>query len=217
MATNSNIEWCDHTVNFWSGCTKVSPACAHCYAEKLAKINRIYGGWGKGAPRSWHGGGAVKSIARWNRKAAKASAGRPRVFINSMSDWLDDEVPVGWLADLLVMIQNTPNLDWLLLTKRPQNWRSRLNSAKHYLQVQQKPLEGARVFRWLSGEGHPPTSGSEPPSRTRNAPTSGSRTCCASRPPSGSCPVSHCLDLLTYRGNSNIRDLARTLTTASIG
>lgn len=56
-------------------------------------------------------------------------AARPRVFCASMADWLDDEVPVEWLADLLRLIALTPNLDWLLLTKRPENWRARLNEA----------------------------------------------------------------------------------------
>lgn len=66
--------------------------------------------------------------------AAKAMRGkhvvlraRQRVFCASLADWLDDEVPVEWLADLLALIHRTPNLDWLLLTKRPQNWRTRMD------------------------------------------------------------------------------------------
>jgi protein gp37 len=51
---------------------------------------------------------------------------RPRVFCSSLSDWLDDEVPIEWLAELLDLIRTTPNLDWLLLTKRPENFRPRL-------------------------------------------------------------------------------------------
>ncbi len=54
---------------------------------------------------------------------------RARVFCASMSDWLDDEVPVEWLADLLKLIHDTPNLDWQLLTKRPENYRSRMKHA----------------------------------------------------------------------------------------
>jgi protein gp37 len=56
----------------------------------------------------------------------------PRVFCASLSDWLDDEVSTEWLADLLKLIHDTPNLDWLLLTKRPQNWASRINAAYHW-------------------------------------------------------------------------------------
>jgi protein gp37 len=54
---------------------------------------------------------------------------RPRVFCASLADWLDDEVPIEWLADLLNLIHATQNLDWLLLTKRPQNWRDRCGKA----------------------------------------------------------------------------------------
>jgi protein gp37 len=139
MAENSHIQWCDHTRNFWSGCTKVSPACKFCYAEKMAKINRIYGRWGPGAPRSWHGDGAAKEIAKWNETAGNVAAlcerradempHRPRVFLNSMSDWLDDEVPVEWLASLLDSIRRAPNLDFLLLTKRPENFAARVEAA----------------------------------------------------------------------------------------
>jgi protein gp37 len=43
-----------------------------------------------------------------------------------LADWLDDEIPIEWLADLLNLVWKTPNLDWLLLTKRPENWRNRL-------------------------------------------------------------------------------------------
>lgn len=53
---------------------------------------------------------------------------RPRVFCASLADWLD-EVPIEWLADLLALIHATPNLDWLLLTKRPENWLPRMSEA----------------------------------------------------------------------------------------
>jgi protein gp37 len=54
---------------------------------------------------------------------------RPRVFCASLADWLDPEVPIEWLRDLLVLIHDTPNLDWLLLTKRPENWADCLHRA----------------------------------------------------------------------------------------
>lgn len=139
MAQNSHIEWCHHTINFWSGCTKVSPACTHCYAEKLARINRHYGQWGHHAPRAWHGDGAAKAIAKWNvaalcERRADEMPQRPRVFINSMSDWLDDEVPVEWLAKLLDSIRLAPHLDFLLLTKRPENFVPRVEAAGCHVQ-----------------------------------------------------------------------------------
>jgi len=54
---------------------------------------------------------------------------RRRVFCSSLADVFDNEVPAEWLADLLDLIRRTPNLDWMLLTKRIGNWRGRLKAA----------------------------------------------------------------------------------------
>jgi len=54
---------------------------------------------------------------------------RPRVFCASLADWLDHEVPTAWRVDLLALIQATPHLDWLLLTKRPESWSARMHEA----------------------------------------------------------------------------------------
>lgn len=61
---------------------------------------------------------------------------RPRIFINSMSDWLDEEVPIEWFAFLLESMWLCPNLDYLLLTKRPENWRQRILEAREHLLFQ---------------------------------------------------------------------------------
>lgn len=81
--------------------------------------------------------------------------GRPRVFCASLSDWLDDEVPDEWLADLLKLIHDTPNLDWQLLTKRPENWESRIEAALRCIEAQidwdkpaPQPMEPLR--NWLA-------------------------------------------------------------------
>lgn len=139
MAENTHIEWCDHTFNPWEGCTKVSPGCANCYAHAR---NRRFGGgtapnWGPGAVRRRTSAANWKLPLRWNKQAEGGvefpadvppwtKRRRPRVFCASLADWLDDEVPVEWLADLLDLIRRTPNLDWLLLTKRPENWRRKI-------------------------------------------------------------------------------------------
>jgi protein gp37 len=120
VAENSNIEWCSHTFNPWIGCTKVSPACDFCYAEEWNK--RYEGGknWGPHAPRrrtkTWSG------PRKWNKEAA-ASGTRPRVFCASLADVFDNHKTIEqqWRDDLWQLIRETPNLDWLLLTKRPQN------------------------------------------------------------------------------------------------
>lgn len=118
MGENTNIEWAHHTFNPWVGCTKVSGACDHCYAE----------GWAKraGSPELWQGGRRRTTDANWNlprkwdRQAAAAGV-RHRVFCASLADVFDNQVSPEWRADLWALIRATPHLDWLLLTKRPQN------------------------------------------------------------------------------------------------
>lgn len=131
---NSKIEWTDHTFNPWEGCTKVSPGCANCYAE--TRNARYNGGnapnWGRGAPRRRTSEANWRKPIEWNREAAefKVEHGhRPRVFCASLADWLDDEVPIEWFVNFLEVVHATPSLDWLLLTKRPENWQSRMNAA----------------------------------------------------------------------------------------
>ena len=123
---NTTIPWTDYTFNPWIGCTKISPACQHCYAEIATptRVARAEGRelWGKGKPRQRTSAATWKNPRKWNREAVKNGT-RPRVFCASLADWLDDEVPIEWLADLLALIHATPNLDWLLLTKRPENWK----------------------------------------------------------------------------------------------
>lgn len=126
MGEQSKIEWCDSTVNLWQGCDKVSPGCAHCYAAAMDA--RFNGGlnW-KGLRTDKRKSGTALAM-KLDRKAAKLGI-RYRVFNGSMNDWLDEEVPIEWLADLLALIHSTPNLDWLLLSKRPENWKTRLRDA----------------------------------------------------------------------------------------
>lgn len=160
MSEQTGIEWCDSTFNPWLGCTKVSPACDHCYAERdTRRFGRVE--WGAGKPRVRTSAANWKLPERWDReafaecpecgwrgefRAAKLvdveaisqcpkcdceylEASRRRVFCASLADWLDNEVPIEWLVDLLDLIRRTPNLDWLLLTKRIGNWRARLREA----------------------------------------------------------------------------------------
>lgn len=88
--------------------------------------------WGKGNPRQRTSVANWKLPVRWNDAPFQLTEDqnhrRTRVFCSSLADWLDDEVPIEWLADLLQLICDTPDLDWLLLTKRPQNFESRLGS-----------------------------------------------------------------------------------------
>lgn len=123
MGEFSKIGWTDHTFNPWIGCQKVSAACDNCYAE--AWDNR-YGGerWGPHATRTRTSESNWNNPMRWDRKAARAGA-RARVFCASLADVFDNHPTVKpeWRAELWRVIRATPNLDWQLLTKRPQNIR----------------------------------------------------------------------------------------------
>lgn len=132
MGEKTEISWCDSTFNPWIGCTKISPGCDHCYAEEM--MDKRYGRvkWGPHGERvrtsegNWHG------PVKWARKARRAMQGlceksarplRPRVFCASLADVFDNQVPAEWRQDLWNLILHTPELDWLLLTKRPENIR----------------------------------------------------------------------------------------------
>lgn len=143
MGADSKIQWCHHTFNPWEGCTKVSPGCLHCYAETRNQRWHAGANWGKGAPRRRTSGHNWNDPKRWQRAHLEAceiaavlkqpQPERPRVFCASLADWLDDEVPIEWLADLLMLVRECSELDWLLLSKRPENWRARLTAALAHL------------------------------------------------------------------------------------
>lgn len=176
MAENSKIEWTDHTFNPWMGCTKVSPACTYCYAER--DMDHRYGkvAWGNKGTRVVTSDANWKKPDKWNRDAMyreidhedESSLGkdlgeyqRPRVFCASLADVFEDwdgpmtnskgeqlfwshsrhphESAFHWIGEpeaaggespvtmsdvrlrLFALIDATQNLDWLLLTKRPEN------------------------------------------------------------------------------------------------
>ena len=122
MGENSKIEWTDHTFNPWTGCTKISPACDHCYAEAWAKRSGLVK-WGN-HPRRRTTESYWKNPIKWNAtaRAFKHQHGHwPRVFCASLADVFDNQAEPIWREDLFALIRVCPHLDWLLLTKRPQN------------------------------------------------------------------------------------------------
>lgn len=157
MSDTTNIEWADSTFNPWMGCTKVSPACDHCYAERdTARFGRVE--WGAGKPRVRTSEANWRKPLQWNdnaryftqctqcghrgicerdgfceKCAGDVEPARRRVFCASLADVFDNEAPAEWLADLLDLIRRSPNLDWLLLTKRIGNWRARLTVAHQHV------------------------------------------------------------------------------------
>ena len=134
MAENSAISWTDDTFNPWIGCTKVSPACDGCYAEAMmaGRYGRVeWGAPGKGdGTRSRTAASTWKLPRKWNREQEAhehncsliGETPEPRfVFCASLADVFDNAVPAEWRRDLFDLIRATPNLTWLLLTKRPGN------------------------------------------------------------------------------------------------
>lgn len=178
MSEQTNIAWCDSTLNFWEGCTKVSDGCKNCYAE--ARDKRFTGGklWGKGAPRR-KSKSAVKDAFKLNRKpwvceecgesfhervmlhgcVGKAGVITPpnrwhrrRIFSLSLGDWPDPEVPIEWLAEMLDTIRQCSNVDFLLCTKRPELCRHRLMEA--FASTESDALK-TWLNGWLCGTGIP--------------------------------------------------------------
>ncbi len=120
MGANSKIEWTHHTFNPWWGCEKVSPACQNCYAEAWAKRTG-HAVWGKKSPRRFFTEAHWREPYRWNQQA-ESKQQRKRVFCASMADVFEQRRDLDrWRLKLWQVIEDTPWLDWLLLTKRPQN------------------------------------------------------------------------------------------------
>lgn len=145
MGSQTNIAWADSTFNPWIGCTKISPGCDHCYAERgmSKRLKRVE--WGAGAQRSRTSPGNWQKPVTWNAQPyfqcgcghrgtieelttntvhscdLQFRPARRRVFCASLADVFDNDVDPQWRADLLDLIEATPNLDWLLLTKRIGN------------------------------------------------------------------------------------------------
>ncbi len=129
MSANTNIEWCDHTFNPWIGCQPTGPGCDHCYAAAWAKrYGRDFAARTRTSAANW------SMPLRWNAQAEAFTAQhgrRQRVFCASLADVFDNQVDPQWRADLFTLIQQTPNLDWLLLTKRIGNVRGMLSELVH--------------------------------------------------------------------------------------
>ncbi len=141
MGKDSNISWTDHTFNPWHGCAKVSEGCKFCYAEaqdnRWAKNQEGPDGkiirdthWGVGASRKMMSETYWKQLERWNAEAALAGQ-KKRVFVASMADVFEDRPELIPPRDRLAQeIIQCEHLQFLLLTKRPENvinlWNSSL-------------------------------------------------------------------------------------------
>ena len=138
MGQDSKIAWTHHTFNPWRGCTKVSDGCKFCYADVMSVRNpKVLGVWGPQGTRVIAAESYWKQPPKWN-EAAKARGEHYRVFCASLADVFEgpetmpaESWPVVRAARkrLFDVIRVTPNLNWLLLTKRPQNIREAIERA----------------------------------------------------------------------------------------
>lgn len=120
MGATTEIAWTDATFNPWWGCFKISPGCKHCYADAFAHRLGLKV-WGQDADHRRFGDAHWREPEKWNRDALKAGV-RRRVFCASMADVFEGRTEDDAdRARLFALIEATPGLDWLLLTKRPEN------------------------------------------------------------------------------------------------
>lgn len=116
----TKIEWCHHTFNPWWGCQRVSPGCEHCYAETFSKRVGLKV-WGLGADRRFFADKHWGEPLKWDA-AARDAGERRRIFCASMADVFENRFDLDAHRERLwLLINATPWLDWLLLTKRPEN------------------------------------------------------------------------------------------------
>jgi len=144
MGKDSAISWTHHTFNPWWGCVEVSPACDNCYARELAVKRWGFDIWGKDKPRRFFTDKHWNEPIKWNT-AAKNAKTRHRVFCASMADICEDRDDLNpHRKRLWDLIEATPDLDWMLLTKRPEHYRKMLPT--HWQVAGDKP---ARPNVWL--------------------------------------------------------------------
>jgi protein gp37 len=131
VAEQTGIQWTTHTFNPWWGCSRVSPACAHCYADTLA---RRYGHrlWDDAGRRRFFSEQHWSQPLRWNRQAERDGVAS-MVFCASMADVFEAHNELEpWRQRLWHLIEQTPMLDWQLLTKRPENVASMVPWREHW-------------------------------------------------------------------------------------
>jgi len=113
MSTQSSIEWTECTWNPVSGCTKISPGCAHCYAERMAKRLQAMGQYRyrNGFKVTLHPE-VIEEPYQWKK---------PRVvFVNSMSDLFHEDIPANYIQSIFEVMNNTPRHTYQILTKRSE-------------------------------------------------------------------------------------------------
>jgi protein gp37 len=124
MAITTEISWTESTVNWWWGCCKISEGCKNCYAE--ADNDRFgIAEWGPGTIRTWTK--TSKSNATRANNIGKSTGRKRRVFTLSMGDFFEDHSGLlQYRAKAWAYMKSMKHIDWLVLTKRPDNILSML-------------------------------------------------------------------------------------------
>lgn len=112
MATNTKIEWTDTTWNPVTGCTKVSPGCAHCYAETITLRFKRGGPFLPGLATIQMHDDRLNQPLTWR--------GPRMVFVNSMGDLFHEEVSFDFVNQVFNVIESCPQHTFQVLTKRPE-------------------------------------------------------------------------------------------------
>src|SRR5688572_30394535 len=125
MSGTSNIEWTDTTWNPTTGCSKVSPGCAHCYAETLTQRYAGAKGW-PAEFKPWTPANAAENVVLHPSRLEDPFKWRTprRVFVNSMSDLFHEEIPDEFIDRVFAVMALTPQHQYQVLTKRPERMRT---------------------------------------------------------------------------------------------
>ena len=123
MAVGSAIEWTQSTWNPVTGCTKVSPGCKHCYAERMAERLQRMGqpNYSRGFELAVHDH-ALELPLRWKKPQ--------RIFVNSMSDLFHKHVPQSFVQSVFDVMNQADWHQYQILTKRSQRLLDLDNSLK---------------------------------------------------------------------------------------
>ena len=111
MSANSGIEWTDATWNPVTGCTKVSPGCAHCYAEAITLRFKRGGPFLPGKTTIRTHPDRLEDPQKWRSPKM--------IFVNSMSDLFHEEISFDYIREVFKVMEDTPRHIYQVLTKRP--------------------------------------------------------------------------------------------------
>lgn len=111
MSSKSEIEWTESTWNPLTGCTKISPGCKHCYAERMARRLKAMGNtnYKNGFKLSLHKH-VLEYPSRWKKPQM--------IFVNSMSDLFHENVPVEFIFKVFDVMRHAHQHTFQVLTKR---------------------------------------------------------------------------------------------------